>query len=127
MVSCEVEWHPRRGRRFRHSLPAVHWRPEHRSADLRFARRAHPIGPGRGIVPGQPRFLKAFGRSVTHPTRPGSRGLRTVVQASGRAAPGTDAMTTVLVDPVRPGILKITLNRPERLNAMNAALVGDLH
>jgi enoyl-CoA hydratase len=33
----------------------------------------------------------------------------------------------VLVDQVRPGILEITLNRPERLNAMNAALVGGLH
>jgi enoyl-CoA hydratase len=37
------------------------------------------------------------------------------------------ARENVLVDQVRPGIMKITLNRPERLNAMNAGLVGDLH
>jgi enoyl-CoA hydratase len=33
----------------------------------------------------------------------------------------------VLVEPIRPGVMKLTLNRPERLNAMNAALVADLH
>src|SRR3954469_24316322 len=38
-----------------------------------------------------------------------------------------NARDNVLVDQVRPGIMKITLNRPERLNAMNAGLVGDLH
>jgi enoyl-CoA hydratase len=36
-------------------------------------------------------------------------------------------MNVVDVDQVRPGILKVTLNRPERLNAMNAQLVADLH
>jgi enoyl-CoA hydratase len=33
----------------------------------------------------------------------------------------------VLVEPVRPGIVKLTLNRPEKLNAMNHALVEGLH
>ncbi len=33
----------------------------------------------------------------------------------------------VVIEPVRPGIAKITLNRPERLNAMNHALVGGLY
>jgi enoyl-CoA hydratase/carnithine racemase len=33
----------------------------------------------------------------------------------------------VIVEPVRPGIAKITLNRPERLNAMNHALVAGLY
>jgi enoyl-CoA hydratase len=33
----------------------------------------------------------------------------------------------VLVEPVRPGITKITLNRPDRLNAMNFALVKGLY
>jgi enoyl-CoA hydratase len=33
----------------------------------------------------------------------------------------------VLVEPIRPGVMKLTLNRPDRLNAMNAALVADLH
>ena len=33
----------------------------------------------------------------------------------------------VLVEPVRPGIVKLTLNRPEKLNAMNHALVAGLY
>jgi len=36
-------------------------------------------------------------------------------------------MATVLVDRVEPGITKITLNRPERLNAISFGLVGELH
>jgi enoyl-CoA hydratase len=39
----------------------------------------------------------------------------------------TSSSSTVLVDEARPGITTITLNRPERLNAMNADLVRDLH
>jgi enoyl-CoA hydratase len=40
----------------------------------------------------------------------------------------TSQMTgAVVVEQVRPGIAKITLNRPERLNAMNHALVSDLY
>jgi enoyl-CoA hydratase len=34
---------------------------------------------------------------------------------------------TVVVEAARPGITTITLNRPDRLNAMNAHLVADLH
>ena len=34
---------------------------------------------------------------------------------------------SVVVEQVRPGIAKITLNRPERLNAMNYALVSELY
>jgi hypothetical protein len=30
-------------------------------------------------------------------------------------------------EPNRPGITLVTLNRPERLNAMTAELVGELH
>jgi enoyl-CoA hydratase len=33
----------------------------------------------------------------------------------------------VLIEPVRPGIVQLTLNRPERLNAMNHALVQGLY
>jgi enoyl-CoA hydratase len=36
-------------------------------------------------------------------------------------------MSTVSVDVVRPGITKITLDRPDRLNAMSAELIDDLH
>jgi enoyl-CoA hydratase len=35
--------------------------------------------------------------------------------------------STIVVESVRPGITKVTLNRPERLNAMNHALVSDLY
>ena len=36
-------------------------------------------------------------------------------------------MTTLLVDQPEEGVTRITLNRPERLNAMNADLVAELH
>ena len=36
-------------------------------------------------------------------------------------------MSTVLREEVRPGITLLTLNRPERLNAMNHDLVEDIH
>src|SRR5688572_8345576 len=36
-------------------------------------------------------------------------------------------MTTVRTDQVRPGITLLTLDRPERLNAMSRELVADLH
>ena len=36
-------------------------------------------------------------------------------------------MTTVTADEVRPGVTLLTLNRPERLNAMSHELVADLH
>ena len=38
-----------------------------------------------------------------------------------------DAMNTVQIDHPQDGVTRITLNRPERLNALNAALVGELH
>ncbi|MGZ4681828.1 MAG: enoyl-CoA hydratase/isomerase family protein [Acidimicrobiales bacterium] len=36
-------------------------------------------------------------------------------------------MSTVLLETVRPGVALLTLNRPDRLNAMSSELVGDLH
>jgi enoyl-CoA hydratase len=44
------------------------------------------------------------------------------------SAPSTEAPgTAVLVEQVEPGITKLTLNRPERLNAMSHGLIDDLH
>jgi enoyl-CoA hydratase len=36
-------------------------------------------------------------------------------------------MSTVLLETIRPGIALLTMNRPDRLNAMSRELVGDLH
>ncbi len=36
-------------------------------------------------------------------------------------------MSTLLIDRPQEGVVRITLNRPERLNAMNAELIGELH
>ena len=36
-------------------------------------------------------------------------------------------MATVLVDSAAPGVTRVTMNRPEKLNAMNEPLVTDLH
>jgi enoyl-CoA hydratase len=36
-------------------------------------------------------------------------------------------MTTVIVDRPEEGVTRVTLHRPDRLNAMNAELIGDLH
>jgi enoyl-CoA hydratase len=39
----------------------------------------------------------------------------------------TDPLPAVVVDQPKPGIRWLTLNRPERLNAINDAFVTDLH
>jgi enoyl-CoA hydratase len=36
-------------------------------------------------------------------------------------------MSTVLLEPVKPGVTLMTLNRPDSLNAMNHELVADVH
>jgi enoyl-CoA hydratase len=36
-------------------------------------------------------------------------------------------MTTVVVDSPEDGVTRVTLHRPDRLNAMNAELIGELH
>ena len=40
---------------------------------------------------------------------------------------GGRVSNAVVIEPVRPGIMQLTLNRPERLNAMNHALVAGLY
>ena len=42
------------------------------------------------------------------------------------ATPAAD-LTTVLAEDIRPGVRLLTLNRPERLNAMDHQLVSELH
>ncbi len=36
-------------------------------------------------------------------------------------------MSTLIIERPEPGVTRITMNRPERLNAMNAELVAELH
>src|SRR5205085_12151772 len=64
----------------------------------------------------------------------GSRGYRDAM-AKASAPPSKSASapsveppgTTVLVEQAEPGITKLVLNRPERLNAMSHRLTDDLH
>lgn len=42
------------------------------------------------------------------------------------ASPSAD-LTTVLAEDIRPGVRLLTMNRPERLNAMDHQLVAELH
>ena len=50
-----------------------------------------------------------------------------LAQREGCSSEGVGVSDAVVVEEVKPGITKVTLNRPERLNAMNYALVQGLH
>src|SRR5262249_39162831 len=63
-----------------------------------------------------PRLVRAIRMAETRPTG-----------REARSEKGSAMKDVVVVEPAGAGITKITLNRPERLNAMNYALVSGLH
>src|SRR6184192_2188309 len=50
-----------------------------------------------------------------------------VARAGAEGCRGEGAVTTVRREPIQEGITLLTLDRPERLNAMSRELVDDLH
>ena len=82
----------------------------HRAAFMR--RAAHPdelVGPRCCCAPTQ---------AASSPDRSSSLTA---------ASPPTSAVATILVEPVAEHVTALRLNRPDRLNAIDFTLVGDLH
>src|SRR6478752_7596714 len=76
-----------------------------------------------------PSAPSANATSRTDPTRARSvlRAIPDPVSLAERNGLDTEAMSLVLVDRPRPHVSVVTLNRPERLNAMSIDLVIELH
>src|SRR5690242_14926865 len=74
---------------------------------------------GNGAALGRPSSIGASGS--------GPRDSCSARRSWRRHEDSDDMSDAVLVEEVKPGITKVTLNRPERLNAMNHELVQGLH
>src|ERR1700722_3496191 len=100
----------------------------------RLPRRDKARQSSRAFVPGEDvghRSVDDTRVTQTHlysrPDNPSAAPRCRLLHTMGAPSGGSHTMDTLQVDEPHEGVTRITLDRPERLNAMNAVLIAELH